>query len=87
MKYPCSYIWFLFNPLYFREVHMMAECVEKNSISCEERERMKVSAHKPLVMALLKGTCSMEEKEGGPLSPIVRTTLLFYEIFIQLDIY
>ena len=77
MKYPCSYIWLVFDPLYFREVHMMAECVEKNSISCEERERMKVSAHKPLVMALLKGTCSMEEKEGGPLRPVVGTAVLF----------
>lgn len=77
----------MFDPLYFREVHMMAECVEKNSISCEERERMKVDAHKPLVMALLKGTCSMEEKEGGPLRPVVGTAVLFYEIFIQLDIY
>lgn len=43
---------------------MMAECVERSSMSCGEMERMKISAHKPLIMALLMGTCS--EQKGDP---------------------
>lgn len=49
--------------LWFSELHMMAECVERSSMSCGEMERMKISAHKPLIMALLMGTCS--EQKGG----------------------
>jgi hypothetical protein len=41
---------------------MMAECVERSSMSCEERDRMKMAAQKPLIMGLLKGTCSEEGK-------------------------
>lgn len=47
---------------------MMAECVEKSSMSCGEMERMKIAAQKPLIMALLMGNCSEEKGDQFRLS-------------------
>ncbi|XP_061194923.1 uncharacterized protein LOC133203073 [Saccostrea echinata] len=45
------------------ELHMMAECVKKSSMNCDEEDKKKMAAHAPLVMGLLMGTCSEEEDE------------------------
>lgn len=60
---------------------MMAECVERSSMSCGEMERMKISAHKPLIMALLMGTCS-EQKGDSFRSYIYSLSFLVLELIL-----